>query len=270
MMSTARPAGVLVQSGRGLVDWLTGTGFLALNALCFFGALVTLIPWNIYSSPGDFWTADILVRWAFLLGFHALLVGTWSLIQNVILKDDNPVADMTPSARQWHVARVRNTSSTIDFRTGPVHSPSAAATASTLYAEEWARSQQQQVSRPTVADDAGFDADDRHEAGAAHLSDLLADWDTSWPEPVQKVAGDPAESPASPVEEMSISDADVLIETTAPTRAPGPLSVAARATSVNSPGAPVDPELEWQWIEAAASSWLSRREHESGVDARSN
>ena len=71
-MSTVRPAGMLANNGRSLVDWFTGTGFLTLNALCFFGALVTLIPWNIYSNPGDFWSADSLIRWAFLLGFHAL------------------------------------------------------------------------------------------------------------------------------------------------------------------------------------------------------
>ncbi len=269
-MSTARPAGVLVQSGRGLVEWLTGTGFLTLNALCFFGALVTLIPWNIYSSPGDFWSADILVRWAFLLGLHALLVGTWSLIQNVILRDDNPVATMTPAARQWHTARIRNTASSIDFRTGPAHSPAAAATASTLYAEAWARSQREQVSRSAAVDDAGEVSEPVVRSEAVQVNDLLADWDTSWPEPVQTPTPTRGEELIAPAEETPLDDVDILIESLAPERTPGPLSAAARATSVNSTGSTVDPEMEWQWIEAAASSWLSRREHESGADARSN
>jgi len=259
-MSTARPDGMLVQNGRGLVDWLTGTGFLTLNALCFFGALVTLIPWNIYSDPGDFWSADILIRWAFLLGFHALLVGTWSLIRNVILKDDNPVAQMTPTARQWHNARARNTASSIDFRAAPTHGPSAAAAATTLYAEEWARQSFEQTSDT-------FETREEPEADAspasASLGDLLADWDTSWPEPLvaqdtrQRAASINAEGQAD-----SPPDVDILIGGTAPERTPGPLSAAARASGEDSA---VDPELEWQWIEAAASAWLTRREHEPGA-----
>src|SRR5680860_281336 len=106
-MNTVRPAGLLANGSRNLVDWLTGTGFLMLHATFFFVALVVLVPWNVYSSPGDFWVAEPLIRWAFLLAFHALLVGVWSLIHNVILKDEESEQHFSPTSRTWQRAQAQ-------------------------------------------------------------------------------------------------------------------------------------------------------------------
>ncbi|MCC6943217.1 MAG: hypothetical protein IT335_01495 [Thermomicrobiales bacterium] len=254
-MNTARPAGVLAHGGRGLFDWLTGTGFLALNALAFFVGLVILVPWNIYSSPGDFWTADLFIPWAFLLGFHALLVSVWALIRHVILKDDNPLSSMPASARQWQAARAYQSSSSIDFRTPSTPNPAATSAASALYAEEWSR---QTIIEHTPAPPP---SQPTPPSPSLNMEALLADWDTSWPDPDDVVtAAEPVEAAVEPESAVPDEEASVLQETVV-ARTPGPLAAAARAASQDDSG--IDPELEWQWIEAAASAWLTRRESQT-------
>ncbi len=267
-MNTARPAGMLAHGGRSIVDWFTGTGLLAINALAFFGALVVLVPWNIYTSPGDFWTADLFIPWAFVLGFHALLVGVWALIRQVILKDDNPLSEMTPTARQWQAARAKTSASAINFRTAGSSNPAAASAAAALYAEEWRR-QSVIEHEPGTQSSSRKAHSDQSPARPADIGDLLADWDTSWPESAEGIDSVPSREDSEPDSPAITADtySDLLAE---PTRTPGPLSAAARAAS--SEERTVDPELEWQWIEAAASAWLSNREsqasqrhHESGT-----
>ncbi|MGE3797311.1 MAG: hypothetical protein AB7G88_05675 [Thermomicrobiales bacterium] len=263
-MSTVRQTRMLAHNGRNLVDWLTGTGLLTLNALFFFGALVVLVPWNVYSSPGNFWSADTLIPWAFLLGFHALLVGTWNLIRNVILKDTNPVAEMTPTARQWHSARARSMASAIDFRSRPVHG-GAADTASTLYAEEWARQNHNHANNPSFdAEPMPVEPPSPQQDALSGMNDLLADWDTSWPDPLDSVGKTTPHVSASPAptNEGEMPVAGQMITERA-SRSPGPLTAAARASSGGDPN--VDPELEWQWLEAAATAWLSRREQDASI-----
>lgn len=259
-MNTARTTGLLAHGSRSFVDWFTGTGFLTVNALAFFTALVVLIPWNVYSSPGDFWTAGILVRWAFLLGFHALLVGVWSLIRNVILKDDNPMAQMTPTDRQWQAARMRASGSTISFHTPPSTNPVVTSTASALLAEEWARQWVDGNGSPAEREEAPS-PEEAQNAGSVDISELLADWDTSWPEPHQTDDAQEIHPVESPQPEDAHPGPDGRPSFRPPERIPGPLTAAARAAAqAPDEEAGVDPDLEWQWIEAAATSWLSRRE----------
>ncbi len=268
-MNTARTTGLLAHGSRSIVDWFTGTGFLTVNALAFFTALVVLVPWNVYSSPGDFWTAGILVRWAFLLGFHALLVGVWSLIRNVILKDDNPMAQMSPTERQWQAARVRASGSTISFRTPPNTNPVVTSTASALLAEEWARQWVDDNDNPGNDDDEP-EPQEPQSAGSVDISGLLADWDTSWPEPHQAAEPPAQEQPGDSKPASAGTDIESPSAFPPPDRVPGPLTAAARAGSSKGEGEDVDPELEWQWIEAAATSWLTRREagsHDSHGDS---
>jgi hypothetical protein len=263
-MQSARSSGLLAHGSRSIVDWFTGTGFLTVHATAFFVALVTLIPWNVYSSPGDFWSADLLVRWAFLVGFHALLVAVWSLIRHVVLADDRPEAAMTPTERTWHSARARSAAGGISFRTAAGPNPAAAQSADALIAEEWARQQRTAVlpePEPSPASD------------PAETS-ILDDWDMSWPELAASGDDDtlaqvwpPPPEPAEPATEAEPAQPPAATaDPGPPPRASGPLAAAARAGEPAAAGEPVDPELEWRWIEAAASAWLTRKERETLTD----
>lgn len=248
-MNTIRPSGVLAQSSRGLADWLTGTGFLMLHATGFFVALVVLIPWNLYTDPGDFWAADPLIRWAFLLAFHALLVGVWSLIRNVILKEDVSDDVSTPGARAWQSARA--VSAPVNFRTSSQPGSAAAIAASALLAEERAR--QWEVDMGEEVSPGRTPGSN----GAGWGERLTATAPVEWPNP-------PAAS-TPPLLQDEEGEADPHFEVTAEKlRTAGPLGAAARATAETSDKNDfVDPELEWRWIEAAASAWLTRKERES-------
>ena len=244
-MNTARTSGAVASSGRTLVDWLTGTGFLMLHATCFFVALVVLIPWNLYTDPGDFWAADPLIRWAFLLAFHALLVGVWSLIRNVILKEDVDTEPLAPANRTWETARVP--SKPVNFQTASPPGSAAATTASALLAEEWAR--QWLV-------DSGEEVASNGKPGSNGASG-----------DVQRAATAPVEWPKPPEVTVTSIEEDTEPQIESPVQRPrtdGPLGAAARATNdVTESDDAVDPELEWRWIEAAASAWLTRKERES-------
>jgi hypothetical protein len=250
-MNTARPTGMLAHGSRNFVDWLTGTGFLMLHATCFFVALVVLIPWNLYTDPGDFWAADPLIRWAFLLAFHALLVGVWSLIRNVILKEDAPNEEISPAARSWQTAR--STSTPVNFRTSGPANTTAATTASALLAEEWARQWLVDTGEEVVPN------------GGAEANG------TSWGS--YRNATEPVEWPQPPSPSVSLADEEEVDEpeeagielSSEQARTPGPLGAAARASGgdASETDEAVDPELEWRWIEAAASAWLTRKERET-------
>jgi len=248
-MNTIRPSGVLAHSSRGLAEWLTGAGFLMIHATSFFVALVVLIPWNLYTDPGDFWAADPLIRWAFLLAFHALLVGVWSLIRNVIFKVDSSNDISTPVNRAWQSARAVSTP--VNFRTSNQPGSAAANAASALWAEERAR--QWHI-------DSGEDIPPGRTPGSNGTGwgdQVTAAAPVEWPTP-------PAAS-APPMQQDEEAETASHRETTAEKpRTSGPLGAAARATTETSDNNNlVDPELEWRWIEAAASAWLTRKERES-------
>lgn len=248
-MNSIRPSGVLAHSSRGLADWLTGTGFLMLHATSFFVALVVLIPWNLYTEPGDFWSADPLIRWAFLLAFHALLVGVWSLIRNVILKEDFSDDVSSTGARTWQSARAVSTP--VNFRTSSQPGSAAANAASALWAEEQARQ---------LHIDSGGDIPPGRASGSNGTGwgdHVTVAAPVEWPTPP------PASTP--PMHQDEEAETEPHLEATAEKpRTAGPLGAAARATTETSDeNDAVDPELEWRWIEAAASAWLTRKERES-------
>ncbi len=83
-MAYARNSQFRAPSGRTIIDWLTGTGFLAVDAGAFFVALMVMLPWNLYQSPGDLWVAQPLRSWAFILTFHALVVGAIALARGIV------------------------------------------------------------------------------------------------------------------------------------------------------------------------------------------
>ncbi|CAN5568869.1 hypothetical protein BH23CHL5_BH23CHL5_02190 [soil metagenome] len=248
-MNSVWPAGYLVSSSRNFFEWLTGVGFLMLHATCFFVALVVMIPWNLYSEPGDFWVANPLTKWAFLLAFHALLGGAWSLVCNVLLKEADPAELGDPSNRLWHAARVQAARASIG---APVRVPRQLVPPPVdMSSSEW--------NSPANAGHTNWSREDSQ--------DLLSDVDS------QPTSAASSEGWVQPHQELDQSATKLLQETTdqreveyqpsaSRERSHGPLSAAARASGEYEGDSEFDPELEWHWIEAAASAWLNRKEEE--------
>lgn len=257
-MDASRSTHLIAVGGRSFVSWLTGTGFLMLHGALFFLSLSILIPWNLYSDPGDFWVADPLRKWAFLLAFHALLVGAWSVAQHLILSDDDDSTDSFPMAPSWG----RSNSKSSPAATSEIFRGASQPTASSLLAEEWARrwlesdSDEQSGSPPThesvpAAAYSQFpatprgnqngkvrqrwpDAPDPHQARTSRLND--------------RVKSDHLSKPAT---EHGSSKNEV-----------DPLRTTAGSSSSSEFDHEDELDGDWRWIEAAANAWLSRREQE--------
>jgi hypothetical protein len=248
-MAYARGSGPLASRGRTFLDWLTGTGFLTVDAVAFFVSLVVLIPWNLFRTPGDFWVAEPLRSWAFLLAFHALVVGAISLARGIVRSpEETDQHEVDRPAVAWRVRAPE-----------PVPARSAAqVTASSLLAEEWAR---RWISEPAVNSESHDLLDEIPEAPGGYVNGnaefgrqwLAGDAQVVWPEPPE---ADPARDDA----ETILADwLESEVETVQKEQI-DPLRAAAR---VQAPGPDdaelIDAELEWKWVEAAASAWLSKR-----------
>lgn len=277
-MHTTNP---LVAWGRQLLAWLTGTGFLTLHAAAFFISLVVLIPWNLYRSPGDFWVADPLRTWAFLLAFHAVVVGAITLAWGIVKAPSTPAEPPAtgPMATWKSRASLNGRSSTVTV------SAQARPASSSGRAEEWARRWLDETaprdpmapgySRGPVASWAlgnghQLDASGTVVPGSTGLTpgyiDLDPDghdpsaqsWRTvEWPPP-------PPDEPRATEEAPAVAEEDVQIGQDVSTQL-DPLRAAASMNWENE-GDDIDAELEWQWIEAAASAWLSRRTEPGAVN----
>jgi hypothetical protein len=246
-MAYARHSQFRAPNGRTVFDWFTGTGFLAVDAGAFFVALMVLLPWNLYQSPGDLWVADPLRTWAFILTFHALVVGAIALARGIVRSPETePVA---PSAG------LRASSSW----SAPQTQQPNRQTASTLLAREWARR---------------WLEDDRAEVAemVQQSEDISTRRTRTEDDPMTKGASEFTPWPDAPAVRTSIDAEAILADwldeqaseyVPTPAERVDPLRAAARARTTEPSGeaeSELDPELEWKWVEAAASAWLSKRD----------
>ncbi len=239
-------------NGRTIFDWFTGTGFLSVDAGAFFVALMVLLPWNLYHSPGDLWVAQPLRTWAFVLTFHALIVGAIALAKGIA---GSPEPERTPTS-----PRLRASSTW----SSPTPTASNQQTASTLIAQEWAR----RWLEDDQAEIAGMMRQSEEISTRASHEPIASTprWSseaTPWPD---------APAPRSSIDAEAIL-ADWLDEQASEYVAPAsadvdPLKSAASVRTETGNESALDPELEWKWVEAAASAWLSR--HEGAPDDRAN
>lgn len=252
-MAYARNSQFRAPSGRTIFDWFTGTGFLAVDAGAFFVALMVLLPWNLYSSPGDLWVAQPLRSWAFILTFHALVVGAIALARGIVRSPEPetlvPQRGLRASS-SWSEAP----------RTAP--QPNRA-TASTLLAQEWARR---------------WLEDDKVEAAemmqqSEEISARRANMGYSSAAPVEVTPW-----PDAPASRAQALDAEAILDDWLDEQASeyvspvpeqvDPLRSAARVTQDAT--IELEPELEWKWVEAAASAWLSKRDIAPNDHSNSN
>jgi hypothetical protein len=256
-MAYARHAQLRAPSGRTIFDWFAGTGFLAVDAGAFFVALMVLLPWNLYRSPGDLWVAQPLRTWVFILTFHALVVGAIALARGIVRSPEPEIAAPRAGLRassSWSAPQ-------------PHPQPVDRQTASTLLAREWARR---------------WLEDDRAEvADMVQQSEDMSTRRARVTEPVTMDAAEATPWPDAPPARTSI-DAEAILadwldeqasEYAPPPAGVDPLKSAARVGS-HEPAAgeeeSLDPELEWKWVEAAATAWLSKRDIAPNGHADSN
>jgi hypothetical protein len=242
-MAYARNSQFRAPSGRTIIDWLTGTGFLAVDAGAFFVALMVLLPWNLYSSPGDLWVAQPLRSWAFVLTFHALVVGAIALARGIVR---SPEPEM--------LAPQRGLRASSSWSTPAQGAPQPnRATASSLLAQEWARR--------------WLEDDKAEAAGMMHQSEEItvrrANVTHDPAAPVEITPWPEAPAPRAQSIDAEAILADWLDEQASEYVAPAPEQVdplrsAARVSQAET--IELEPELEWKWVEAAASAWLSKRD----------
>lgn len=248
-MAYARDSQFRAPSGRTIADWITGTGFLAVDAGAFFVALMVLLPWNLYSAPGDLWVAQPLRSWAFILTFHALVVGAIALARGIV---------RSPEPETVVPQRGLRASSGWSAPTQTSPQPNRS-TASTVLAQEWARR--------WLEDDKAEVAELMQQSEA-----LSARGANAVPDPTVPVEITPW--PEAPAPRAQSLDAEAILadwldeqasEYVAPTpQRVDPLRSAARVTQEDA--TELEPELEWKWVEAAASAWISKRDVSSDND----
>lgn len=246
-MAFARQSQYRAPNGRTIFDWLTGTGFLAVDAGAFFVALMVLLPWNLFRSPGDLWVAEPLRTWAFVLTFHALLVGAIALARGIVRAPEADSIATQPATR---------TSTT--WTTSEEPSSVNRQTASTLLAQEWARR--------WIEDDQAEVAEMVQQSEAVSVRQASVD---------PAGASGPVVWPEAPTPRQSIDAEAILADwldeqaseyVTPPVDGVDPLRSAAQAL----PESDIDPELEWKWVEAAASAWIANRDVPPAGNASSN
>ena len=224
---------------RSIIKWITGTGFLVLDGALFFTALIVLIPWNLYSDPGDLWVADPLRKWAFLLAFHTIVVGALVLVRS-LLDDTSSQPSKPDRATGWSAAP--SAAPLIAHSYEPINYEQT--TASAVIAEEWARK---------------WLAETESSVSTRSSSDGENDPTVSWRSWTSAPSTQPREEIVLELEPEPSAQ---------PTKTPGHLEAAARLGSptARTTDDPLDEDLEWQWIEAAASAWLAKRDHEVSPD----
>jgi hypothetical protein len=242
-MAYARHSQLRVPKGRTILDWFTGTGFLVADAGAFFVSLMVLLPWNLYRSPGDLWVAQPLRSWAFILTFHALVVGAIALARGIVR---SPEPETAMPVRQPGLSARTSTS------WSPARSDAATReTASSLIAAEWAR---RWLEEDRI--DEGAVPETSPRAPHTLTSPLPGNSITPWPEA-------PEERPHPVDAEAILADwldeqASEIVAASGP-RVDPLRSAAGVQQQPTEDEVEIDSELEWKWVEAAASAWLSKR-----------
>lgn len=254
--------------GRNVFNWFTGTGLLMGHGAVFFLTLVVVVPWNLYSSPADFWSADLMRRWAFLLAFHALLVGAFGLARQIIGSDDNaPAATTSPIALTWATA-----SPTSDRATQMRSAGESDVNASILLAEEWARrwlaeTEPREPGQAPMSHQSAYRTTQSTTVGSSRMiqqptSGVSVGSDRYETSTEALLVLDELEKLQAPVSSKRAAldvEEDQAVSSHQPT-AVTPNGIPAEGISDD-----VDEDAEWRWIDSAASAWMSRQERESDL-----
>ena len=245
------------------VRWVLGAGFLSLHLAVFGVTLLTTLTWNLIVDPADLSMLEPFRYWGTVAIIHTVLLGG-GLIGWKLLRMDQPVRPrfVVPAAETTfrRVESTRPTSWQAAWTRGVV-----SATRANTVARKWAtttvrRSEKSAPARdaqtgwpeqPAIFRSAPVEAE-QTDAPPADVGEA------TWPEsaPVSTtLANNGGTNPVDKLVTVDHRDEGDSAEDQAKSWIDG--FVESRSK---------DKEHRWSWVEAAAASWLSRREIEGKSD----
>jgi hypothetical protein len=249
----------LVSAGERSTAWFLGPGFLAFDFGAFFLIAPTLLMWNLWRDPSNVWAFNLFRYWGFFLIAHSVAIaltwGTWRFLHG----------DEAQDQRQ----------------------PTVWSTRSGAVPPSWAVTDSEQIAATqsygrSIAADAGQRAGEnlrgvaRKTKGA--VSSAAGKWSTIWQSHSSQPSNQVGENWPSGFSERRQDESEFIarfgttpVPTSDQSRPAQPFDsddvVLGYGTSVRpNADAPANgnkppvrgKETRWSWVEAAASSWLTR------------
>ena len=257
--------GVLERTNSRLIRWVLGTGFLSFHLAVFTTVLLATLLWNLITRPEDLHLMGPFRIWGVAALAHTLLVGGgligWRLFKMGETEAPKPVPILprrTPSTPRPMVPRTAGLSQAWTRSMGSAARVNASA-------RRWAAAATQRSSDPAPSPTAsGWPAQpgvtNVNASGTPNVESRPDVGEATWPDspPLSTTLlgsnehRDPADQVVS-VDHRSnqqVTDDD-----------PGRTWVDSFVESRTK-----DKENRWSWVEAAAASWLNRREVEGKAE----
>jgi hypothetical protein len=253
-------AGVLERTNRSLIRWVLGTGLLSFHLAVFTTVLLAIYTWNLISNPTDLHLLGPFRIWGVAALAHTLLVGGGLIGWRLFNMGDQVTAQPVPVYPRRSLPMPRQAPA-------PARSPGMAqawirGVTSTARANAGARrwreaTAQQPPAAPPAPTATGWPAQPGMSAPAAAQpaeAERPPDvGEVTWPEspPLSTVllGSTDHRGPADHVVAVDHRQSDTADDD------PGRTWVDSFVESRSK-----DKENRWSWVEAAAASWLNRRE----------
>lgn len=209
-----------------LTGWVLGTGLLVFHAGLFFLTMTGLMFWNAYDNPSDFWVGSLLRRWGAVLVLHAIVTAAvtigWRLLRSADIQEAAQANWTTATPQRMRMA-------VTDARWRMLEAGRPAESAPFVPASE------PELPNLSAGQRLRVRAERRLAALRGKADDVPADVAASWPEPPARRGPDEDEL----IRQFGAGEPSEI----APAPAPGSKSHA-----------------RWSWVEAAATTWATRRE----------
>jgi hypothetical protein len=245
-----RPGYALTNVNRRLARWAIGTGLLAFHLTIFAIALLVAFCWGLIANPQDLGAMHAFRYWGIVAVVHTILAGGGALLWKILQVTDDTRPNMLP-ARAYTVP-VRPPTRPRPALMRPTDRPITA-----------------QPARPSRWASLG--------GGTRRTPWAIRPVEQNWPQQA------PFMRNASVIDAAGADKGEVTWPESAPRSTELGVSAAPEADEVVSvehrrsqsqswidgfiSSRSADKEHRWSWVEAAAGSWLSRREEQPRPDA---
>lgn len=226
------------RAGERVLRVLTGGSLLAIHLTVFGAAFLASFAWSLINHPMDLSSLDGFRVWGVLVALHAVLVGCYQLVARFMgWSEPEVVTDAAPIRRPVHVDE-RQTEAVWAAAAVAAPKPNAPTRRWSVPSSRRTTRDQSATSGDWPQQPAILSSDDREDVG-----------EVTWPDsaPLSTVLNSSAAT-ASPSDELVSIDPSAGADTTQ-TWVDGFVESQARPK-----------EQRWSWVEAAAASWLSRRD----------
>jgi hypothetical protein len=241
------------------VRWILGAGFLSMHLAVFGVSFLTVLTWNLIVDPADLAMVEPFRYWGTVAIIHTILLGG-GLIGWKMLRMDQPDRPRFMVPAQEALAARAESARTSTWQTAWTRGMVSAARVNTT-ARRWATAPVRRADGSTPARDAETGWPEQPAifrtapAESEHADTTAADvGEATWPAsaPISTtLSGSAGTNPADEVVSVDHRDAGESADDQHKTWIDG--FVESRSK---------DKEHRWSWVEAAAASWLSRRELE--------